>query len=213
MFEIEFEWPVASQYVLRPVERAQTRDLAIYVADDATITLRRPLEQNPGMYAEFAALDGSEKSCLHFASKYGQLVVEPHSNLDPSELETLTQWKGSIEYVKDIINRCEIGRARPGEAYRQFGKQDKSLYGGLQAYLSVNSPTAPPSLGIRCGYLLAAIELQAITSILGGRKSLQCIECSSWFEIGRGARRSQSKFCSTGCKDTYHNRLKAQARR
>jgi hypothetical protein len=40
-----------------------------------------------------------------------------------------------------------------------------------------------------------------------------CFECSRPFEIGRGARRLHSKFCSTRCKDNYHNRLKAQARR
>ena len=120
MFEIDLKWPVASRYVLRRVGRSPKSDVAIYPADDAAITLRRPLEQNPGLYAEFAALDGGEQACLQFAHKYGLLVVEPHSILDPSKIETLSQWGGQIQNIRDIINRCEIGRARPAEAFRQF---------------------------------------------------------------------------------------------
>jgi hypothetical protein len=213
--EINLEWPVASRYVLRRVEGATKSNLAIYPADDATFTLHRPLEQNPSLYAEFAALDGTKESCLKFAHKYGLLFVAkpPKRIYDSNPLEGLTQWRESIRTIRDTINRCEIGRSRPAEALRQFGNKDKLLLGGLDAYLSMKSPKSPPSLDVRCRFLLAAIQLQAVLSILGGRKSVQCIECSQWFSIGAGARRSQSKFCSTRCKDSYHNRLKAEAKR
>jgi hypothetical protein len=209
MFEIDLQWPVASQYVLQPAPFWEG-DFTIYPARDATIIRRRPLEQNPSLYAEFAKLDGSEQSCLQFAQKYGLLHVESTttSHPDPGALESLNIWRGQIQVVKDIIWRCQLSRANPAEAFRQFGKKDKWV-SGVELYLSIKSPKAPANLEVRARSLIDAIELQAIQSILGGRRSIQCIECSTWFEIGAGARRSQSKFCSTRCKDSYHNRQKA----
>jgi hypothetical protein len=210
MFEIDLQWPVASRYVLRPAPR---RDVAIHPAEDATFTLCRPIDQTPALYAEFAKLDGSEGACLQFAHKHGLLHADlRYPGHDPGVLETLRNWRGHIEVVRDLIERCELSRANPAEAFRRFGKQDKWLF-GVQLYLSLKSRNSPATLDVRTESLAAAIELQAIAAILEGRKSAQCIECSTWFEIGHGARRSQSKFCSTRCKDTYHNRLKAQARK
>jgi hypothetical protein len=207
MFEIDLEWPVASRHVLRPV-RSPRRDFAIYPAEDATIIRRRPLEQNPSLYAEFAKLNGSKRSCLQFAEKYGLLHVDPTHGGDPGRLETLAMWRAHIGDVKDIIRRCELSRANPAEAFRQFGRKDKQV-GGVQLYLSMKSPMSPISLDVRGLSLIDAIELQAVQSILSGRRSIQCIECSTSFEIGAGARRSLAKFCSPRCKDSYHNRLKA----
>jgi len=213
MFEIDLDWPVASHYVTRAAEKPPG-DRAIFVAEAATLTVRRPFDDNPNLFAEFADLDGSEQSCLQFAHKYGTLIVDPRRDvLDAGILESLSQWRGYIRYIQDIINCCKIGRARPAEAFRQFGKQDFSLYGRLNAYLSIVSPKAPPTLSFRCEYFFGALELQAIRSILGGRDVAKCIECSRPFEIGPGARRSQAKFCTTRCKDTYFNRLKAEAKR
>src|SRR6516165_5284325 len=212
MFEIDLEWPVASQYVLR--RRSPKREFARYPEKDATITWRRPLELNPSLYAQFASLDGSEQSCLQFAQRYGLLSVSNYADheRDPCQIETLTFWRGQIECIRRIVALCELGRANPAEAFRQFGKREFLLYGGLELSLSIKSPRAPPSIDVHCTFLLAAIELQAIQSIIAGRKSIQCIECSRWFEIGSGARRSLSKFCSMRCKDSYHNRLKASKR-
>jgi hypothetical protein len=216
MFEIELEWAVASEYALRSVGRGSTRDLAICPTKDAKIARYRPIEQNPALYAEFANLDGSKRACLEFAHKYGLLYAD--LNLaggrggDPRVFETLRHWRGHIATVKEIIKRCELSRTNPSEAFRQYVKKDKSLF-GVDLYLSVKSPNSPASLDVRGTSLAGAMELQAIQSILEGHRSQQCIECSRWFEIGLGARRSQSKFCSTRCKDNYHNRLKAEARR
>jgi endogenous inhibitor of DNA gyrase (YacG/DUF329 family) len=213
MFELGLEWPVATEYVVRAATRPRG-DRAIYVGKNAKYTLRKPLEENPKLYLEFANLDGSESACLKFAHEYGAISDLRYPDQDPGTIDSLSQWKGHIQNVQEIIKLCELGRARPAEAFRQFGKRDRLLYGGLEAYVSIESSKSPPALTIRCGYLLAGIELQAVQSILlQGRKSVQCIECSKPIEIGIGARRSQSKFCSTRCKDTYHNRLKAEAKR
>ena len=178
-------------------------------AKDATIIWRRPLEQNPSLYAEFAKLNGSKQSCLEFAQKYGLLIIGHPMNLhDPGKLETLRMWRGQIEVVRDVIWRCELSRTNPAEAFREFGKKDK-LVGFIELHLSMKSPLSPLSLDVRAQSLLSAMELQAVQSILSGRRSIQCIECSTPFEIGTGARRSLSKFCSSRCKDNYHNRLKA----
>jgi len=217
MIEISLEWQVASRYVLRRIYgvSSNSSNLAIRPADDATFTSHRPIEQNPSLYAEFAALDGTTESCLQFAHKYGLLwhAKPPKKEFASHPLDSVTDWKKYIRRIRDTMKRCEIGRSRPAEAFRQFGNKDQMLLGGLSAYLSIKSPKSPPSLDVRCGYLLSAMELQAVLSILGGHKTVQCIECPRWFEIGSGARRSQSKFCSTRCKDNYHNRLKAEAKR
>ena len=213
MFELDFEWPVATGYVVRAATGPRG-DRAIYVAKNATYTLRKPLVENPKLYLEFANLDGSESACLKFAHEYGALSDLRYPGQEPGVLDALSQWKGNIRNLQGVIRLCELGRARPAEAFRQFGKRDRRLYGGLEAYVSIESPKAPPTLKIRCEYLLAGLELQAIQSILfQGRTSIQCIECSKPIEIGVGARRSQSKFCSTRCKDKYHNQLKAEAKR
>ncbi len=214
MFEIGLEWSVASQYVLRP---GPTGDLTIYPAEGAKLVRYWPLEQYPALYAEFAKLDGSDESCLQFAHKYGLLFADlthpPETWNAQCGLETLGQWQGYIKDLREIIHRCELSRANPAEAFRQFGKQDKSLF-GIELYLSIKSTKSPATLEMRSRSLLDAIQLQAVAAILGGRKSVQCIECPTWFEVGNGARRSQSKFCSSRCKDEYHNRLKkAQGRR
>jgi len=213
MFEIDLEWPAASRYDLRPV-RWPRRDFAIYPAEDATIIRRRPLEQNPSLYAEFAKLDGSKQACLQFAQKYGLLNIgpgHPLSLFDPGNLETLSAWREQIQNVKDLISRCELSRTNPAEAFRQFGKKDKHI-GGVELYLSIKSSKSPASLDVRTLSLIRAIEVQAVQSVLSGRRAIQCIECSTWFEVGAGARRSLSKFCSLRCKDNYHNRLKAIGR-
>jgi hypothetical protein len=217
MFEIDLQWPVASRYV---VQRANTLkgegDRSIFVPRDATIKLCRPLDQNPSLYAQFANLDGSEKACLKFAENYGTLIFKPGSIRWPTssigEFETLGEWRSSIKWIRDTIRRCELSRDNPQEAFRQFGKRDKTLF-GVKLTLSVKSAHSPATVDAGPENLFAALELQAIQSILGGRRSHQCIECTNWLEIGAGARRSLAKFCSTRCKDSYHNRLKAQARR
>jgi hypothetical protein len=213
IFEIDLEWPVASQYVLRPVVPAGSakKELALYPADDATITYRRPFEREPTLYAEFAGLDGSQQSCLNFAQKYGLLVVSRYPN-ELCQIETLSFWRAHIKSIRERVSLCDLGHSNPAEAFRQFGKREFSLYGDLQLSLSIKSPRTPPSIDVRSRCLLDAIELQAIQSIIAGRKSIQCIECSKPYEIGGGARRSHSKFCSPRCKDTYHNRLKALKR-
>jgi hypothetical protein len=217
MFEIDLEWPVASHYV---VQRANTMrgegDRSIFIAKDAKINLRRPLDKNPGLYAQFASLDGSEQACLNFAQNHGTLLFNPEIIRLPArsigEFETLSTWRSCIERISCIVRRCELSRNNPREAFRQFGNRDQRLF-GVKLTLSFKSAYSPATLDVRPETLFAALELQAIQSILGGRRSHQCIECTNWFEIGSGARRSQSKFCSTRCKDGYHNRRKAQGRR
>jgi hypothetical protein len=68
MFDIDLLWPLASEYVARPA-RASDNDIAIYVAEKATITLHRPLDQNPSLYLELANLDGSEQACHEICSQ------------------------------------------------------------------------------------------------------------------------------------------------
>jgi hypothetical protein len=223
ILEITLEWPVASRYVVRAIEPfgddalPPSHRAAIRIAEDATVSLRRPLEENASLYAEFANLNGSEKACLDFAHQYGTLFPPydartRHISNRP-DLESFVNWKREIKKMRDIIRRCELSRSNPAEAFRQFGKRDKWLI-GVELVLSITNPHSPATLETRVQTLIAGMQLQAVQSILfEGRKSVQCIECNRPFLIGGGARRSQSKFCSMRCKDSFHNSLKAKARR
>jgi hypothetical protein len=213
MIAIELEWPVATQYVVEEVP--PTAERAIRVAEKATIRLCRPFDGNPSLYAEFASLDGSEKACLNFAHRYGTLFY-------PDKIKTVIgnpgpdsfrHWKERIKGTKDLIRRCQLSRTNPEEAFRQFAKKDRRLF-SVEVFLSIKSSNSPATLEMRPESLYAAIELQTILSIIfEGRQPYECIECNKPFTVGIGARRSQSKFCSRRCKDTYHNRLKALSRR
>src|SRR5262249_45838442 len=169
-------------------------EFAIYPEEGAQVAKCRPLEKNRSLYAEFAKLDGSPQSCLDFAKKYGLLSL---SNYDcPADafeaLETLRHWRAFIEHIRSVIALCELGHSHPEEAFRNVGKQEFLLYASFDLSLSMKSQWTPPSINARCQSLLGAIELQAIQSIIAGRKAVQCIECSTWFEVGSGARRSQA---------------------
>jgi hypothetical protein len=204
MFKVELDWPVASGYVVRPsaILRGQP---ALFAEDGAAITWQRPLEANPQLYLQFARLDGSEQSCLGFARTNGLLFHRSRRTGDPLKL-----WREYIEHLKHIIEFCKLGTANPRQALRQFGRQKLGLLAKFSPILSLQGPLAPPTLSMRCDSLLGGIQVQAVQSILGGRKLVQCVECSTWFEVGPGARRSLAKFCSPRCKDTFHNRRKKE---
>jgi hypothetical protein len=206
MFEIDLNWPIASGYLVRP-SAAIPGEASLCPEDGATITWHRPLEANPLLYREFAHLDGSEQSCLGFAQKNGLLF---HRSARRGDL--LSLWRQYIEHLKHVIKFCELGSTNPRQAVRQFGQGKIGLLAKFYPALSLQGPRAPPVLLMRCDSLLGAIQMQAVQSILGGRKSVQCMECSIWFEIGPGARRSLAKFCSNQCKDRFHNRQKKEGR-
>jgi hypothetical protein len=204
MFEIDLKWPIASGYTVRP-SAALKGESALYPEDGATITWHRPLETKPLLYREFASLDGSKQSCLGFARRNGLLFHRSHR-----EGDLLRLWRQYVEHLKHVIEFCELGISNPRQAVRQFGQEKIGPLAKFYPSLSLQGPRAPPVLSMRCDSLLGAIQMQAVQSILGGRKSAQCVECSTWFEIGPGARRSSAKFCSDQCKDRFHNRQKRE---
>lgn len=171
MFEIDLEWAVASEYILRPVGRGSTRDVAIYPAEGSRIVRYRPLEQHPALYAEFAKLEGSEKTCLEFAHRYGLL----HTNLtrpldlgnDPGAFETLRIWKGHIADARDIIHRCELSRTNPSEAFQRFVKRDKSLF-GFELYLSIRVLIRPPHSTCAASLSPALLSFKLFSQFLAG---------------------------------------------
>jgi hypothetical protein len=203
MFAIDLDWQVASRYELREVVRSEGEtEIAICPAQGATVTLQRPIEQSLGLYIELAGLDGSEQSCLEFAHKYGLLIN--------SDAQGLSHWMMCVEDLRHTISICQLGSSNPRQAWKQFGNQEHDLAISFTPVIAMQGPLAPPLFLLRYTSLFDAIEFQAVQSILGGRMPMQCLECSTWFEIGGGGRRrSQAKFCSRRCKDRFHNRLKS----
>ena len=71
-FDIDFEWPVARQYEVGFDSASRYPDRAIYPTE-GPVTLYRPLDSNPTLYAEFINLDASGPAILQFAKRYGLL--------------------------------------------------------------------------------------------------------------------------------------------
>ena len=171
LLQIDLEWPVASRYVVRDIEldgdHPASHRAAIRIAQDATIALRRPLEENASLFAEFANLDGSQNACLNFAHQYGTLFppwdAKTRFTSNRPDLESFVNWRSEIKKIRDIVKRCELTRSNPAEAFRQFGKKDKWLV-GVELVLSITNPHSPATLETRVQTLIAGMQLQAVQS-------------------------------------------------
>src|SRR5262249_2903538 len=53
--------------------------------------------------------------------------------------------------------------------------------------------------------LISAMWVQMLQAVTSGAKLLTCDQCGNWFEAGIGHRRVVARFCSTACRDRFHN--------
>jgi hypothetical protein len=226
-FDIDFEWPVARQYEIGHGPTSTSKIVRAIYPTQGPVTLCRPLDDKPALYAEFLDLDASEPSILQFANKYGLLEhniakepawmgsgsifpsIVPYSDPGWKWSEPISAWSDGIRRLKRLQEFLKEARSHPREVFRR--RERFHLIAPLAVALEMKNPKDLPVIDLRpSGTLLDALELQCLQAFFAGRTSYQCAECSRWMEIGPGARRSHAKFCSRTCKDRARNREKAK---
>ena len=218
MLEVDFRFGVASGYTLEEWDEALPARLSdahykaalripapvegevVIIPQDNQIVYHSAMEIN--LSSQFLDLDGSDRSFLDFARRYGRLTPGPALAPEPVRM-----WRWGQERLKDLDSflktaKTERAKARTGEPFV------------LDAQLMVTLTMAKslPSVTLRCSHLLGALQLQLVRWSLGRQVTHSCVECGNWYLVGPGAHRSHSRFCGLACKNRYHNKLKAQER-
>ena len=149
----------------------------------------RPLEIHKTLYGDFAKLDGSGKSCIEFASRFGLL------GLGNTGGEPLVMWQEAITWMTRVI---ELSQSDP-----------KALEGYQIAPLRGSLVQGPPNgrLALRFGpdSLLHGMQLQFAQAVSSGLTIKECRLCGKWFEAGGDLRRRDAQFCSKEHKIAFHN--------
>jgi hypothetical protein len=156
-----------------------------------------PLE-NEQLFLEFAQLS-TPAACVSFAERFGFLQWPARSH-PPAPFEELNFWQREIKRMMALIRALPtvVRVANSRGTYARVGKIDLLLVPGS----GLNST---PVLVMEPGNLLGAMNLQLAQFVAGGNPVLPCQECHRFFAAGRGAKRTISRFCSSECRNKYHN--------
>ena len=159
--------------------------------------LHRPLEFHKTLYGDFAKLDGSEKSCIEFASRFGLLGLGTKGG------EPLVMWRDAISTMAQVIELSQ------SDQMTLTGYRIARLHGSL-------APSPPDGrLVLRFGpsSLLHGMQLQFEQAVSSGLTIKECRQCGKWFEAGGDERRRDAQFCSKDHKIAFHNLEKGRVTR
>jgi hypothetical protein len=151
----------------------------------------RPLYADPELCFKFASLERTPTGCLQFAQRWGFLEKRPA----PGEAESLDSWYCQIERMNASFQNAKGGPlAIPAEGF-------------VIARGEIVLRPSPDGLIVstRPATLLGALWLQLSQHLAGGAALMTCACCGAWF----GDRRKGARFCSTNCKNTWHNAHRA----
>jgi hypothetical protein len=203
MIDIGFKWSHAREYECVEVEGAKV------IRQKGT---RREKPKEPLMidgngkkplYARFAELDSSEKSCVDFANAWGLLTTE-----SPSQAEPLDFWRKEIRKIKGLMNVLEAKEKPPGGLLRRSRDQvslPSITVRLVPGELDVDGNIGRPKLLLGPKDLLEAMYLQLGKFVAGDGSLRSCRQCGEWFECGgTESRRSIAIFCSEKCKNRFH---------
>ena len=186
-------------------ERKPRYSLWICPAGRKKYIKHKPLENNLVIFKEFSEIDGSLKSMLLFANKYG---------LPIGQMDNLYFLDNYISEFRKKVERWEY--------FKQHGNIDEFLdwYNGLselelsntilEKILKKSPDGSRPALYIRPEDLYSAMDLQFAQAITTDAQLCRCAVCPSWFSYGAGTgRRKSSHYCSDRCrKAAYLERQK-----
>jgi hypothetical protein len=187
--DIDFDWTRALDY-----ELADSKKGLVIRQKGRRSERIWPLKFQEGLYRVFEKLDGSPEACLGFARSWG--LLESPAPLRSVAEEHITDWRHSIQEIRGLMKTLNINNAPPGIRTR------KSI-SSLEVMIAY-SANEKPAIVLRPQTLLEAMKLQLAQSVASGNAILTCQQCGTLFEVGAGARRTVSRFCSVTCKNRHH---------
>ncbi len=195
----KFVWPrgqllelVESPPVLAPgtLARAES-ELQITQIGSETVTAL-PLEDSPALYLAFSNLERTPEACLGFARRWGFLS----NKAEADKVENVAWWCDEINRMRTSIDNLTTGDAAVPPQGVVVGLAEIRIQPGGSTGLT---------LGVVPRNLLSALWMQLVQAVTSGAKLLTCDQCGNWFEAGIGHRRVVARFCSTACRDRFHN--------
>jgi hypothetical protein len=201
VIEIDFEWTRGRVFALKAAARPTApRTLAhgsppgaLIVQTDAAVDSFQPLSINPTLYLQLAQLDSSPASSLAFARNWGFLLKRAGKGVR----EDADTWADYIASIKASVAAAEKGEF---DSLRAAVK-----VANVEAILRPSGDQMLPRIALRPKTLMDAIWLQFAQSLSGGKSLRTCRQCSTWFEVGAGGRRTIAEFCSPTCRQSFHN--------
>ena len=153
----------------------------------------RPLDHNT-LFVDFAHLDGSDDSCIEFASRFGYLGTFS-GGISEDRGESVLLWRDDIDNMRRNV---EAWQANPAA----FVPVREIVMAVLDASLVPLDGRAV--LRIRPRSLMGAMQLQFAQAVSTGLDIRNCDHCGKLFEIGGGGRTRKARFCSDRCRTDYH---------
>jgi hypothetical protein len=143
----------------------------------------RPMEDEPGLWREFAETCTSAEAALEFTRKFGD-VIHPDT-----AIENVLRGAELIKQLATLID----SKRRP-EAIELFRKNARAR---AEIWIDDSGELRPfPS------HLLSALLIQTGEALTHDHSFRRCQNprCSTWIRVGTGASTIRRKFCSDRCR-------------
>jgi hypothetical protein len=236
--EIDFEWPLAAKYELRPATAEEISQYRVHNSRELAqipesewplylghiIPIGKLKDHRPKaeiMERAVTVLVECKKTPIH---KVALTVARAMGTIFPQEIgDPVHFWASVAERLRmmfegrsfhwDNEKKIDISRPRPMKEYRWPHPYTQEV-GELGIYL-VPDKENKPVLALRPQDLQAALKLCAARMIATGTTFNICENCKTPFLSGgiRGRnKRGDARFCSDECRYKFHNESRRKAR-
>jgi hypothetical protein len=211
-----FDWPVDQEgYDIVPVSDGTGKTLVeratygVIRARGGPLRFYRPMEDEPGLWREFAETCTSPQAALNFTIKFGELL-QPDSPADKSpsaSLRAAELLRQLVELIDSFLGAPDdkVRSKRLPEAIEFFNSKSRAETVG---WIDSNGELRPYPANLR-----SALWIQAGEALTRKQTFAHCQnpQCSTWFRVGTGASTIRRKFCSDRCRVAV-DRAKAKQR-
>ncbi len=194
-----FDWPV-DQNGYEIVTLGGTSDSLLQAATNDVIRARggaprfyRPMEDEPGLWREFAETCTSTESALAFTARFGDLVRPD------TPVENVLRGAKLIRHIVELIDSKRLPEGI------EFFK--KNVHANAHVWIDSKGELRPYPAN-----LLSALLIQTGEALTRGHSFGRCEnpQCSTWFRVGTGASTIRRKFCSDRCRVAVARAAKAK---
>jgi hypothetical protein len=168
------------------------------VGEEVVVT--QPLEDNPGLFADFAETALSPEGVKSFADKHGQIQ-------GPDGPDMFWLWYREIKRMRNAVRGWEKGKVEGSlrQWVSSFNRRYTEFFeesGRSNASIRLQNTDDPlrPYLHVVPNDLLSTMWLQLAQQVSSSTGLRRCKWCSTWFEYGTGTgRRKSGHYCSSRC--------------